>query len=150
MGAAIYAAHLDGRLDYSKKIVIIPPGYAHDLGVRTNEGRFARIISSNAPLPAGYTQTFITPENICKQLSIEVLERDDLWTGDSIEEGLEAGRIMSRGKITIDHLPEHKKGELEICVRLTVARSDQVSVHIEVFHHKEKVREIDEDLKREG
>jgi molecular chaperone DnaK len=147
MGAAIYAAHLDKRLNYEKEIVIIPPGYAHDFGIKTHDGRFSKIIGSNSPLPAIYSEVFITPEDNCKLLSIEVYERDGGWSGDRIEADDTEGRIMRRGKIAIDGLPKHKKGEVEIVVRLTVERSDQVGVHIEVFHKKQKIREIDEDLR---
>lgn len=144
MGASIYAAHLDGRLEFSKEIEIIPPGYAHDLGIRTNNGRFARIIRSNAPLPATYSQTFITPEDNCRLLSIELFEGE----ADRIDEGLKQGTLMKRGRIEVNDLPPHRKGEVEINVRLTVARSDQIGVHVEIYHKKEKIKEIDEDVVR--
>ena len=142
LGAAIYAAHLDGRLEYLKEIEITPPGYAHDLGIRTSNNRFARIIRSNAPLPASCSQVFITPENDCKQLSIEIFEGD----AENVDEGLLNGRLMKRGRIEVGNLPPHKKGEVEISIRFTVARSDQIGVHMEVYCRKEKINEIDEDL----
>jgi len=150
MGATIYAAHLDGRLEYSKEIVIIPPGYAHDLGIKNNAGKFVTLVKSNAPLPATYSKLFITPEDNCKLLSIEVFEREGGWPGVLIDEGIKEGRIMGVGKIEVNGLPSHRKGEVEIKVRMTVARSDQIGVHIEVYYNKEKIKEIDEDLKREN
>jgi molecular chaperone DnaK (HSP70) len=149
LGAAIYAAHLDGRLKYFKEIEITAPGYAHDLGIKTNDGRFARIIRSNAPLPATYSQVFITPEDNCRLLSIEIYEGD----AERVDQGLSDGRLMKRGRIEVDGLPAHRKGEVEVVIRFTVARSDQIGVHIEVYQRKQgqktqKIREIDEDLQR--
>jgi len=146
MGAALYAAYLDKRLAYDKEIEILPPGYAHALGIKTNGGRFTEIIKSNSPLPATYSQVFITPEDNCKFLSIEVYEGE----GERIAEGLQSGKLMQRGRIEVNDLCPHRKGELEINVRLTVARSDQIGVHVEVFHKKKKIKEIDEDLRREA
>jgi molecular chaperone DnaK (HSP70) len=88
---------------------------------------------------------FVTPEDNCKLLSIEVFEGE----GASVDEGLKEGRLMKRGRIEISGLPPHKKGEVEIKVCLTVARSDQIGVHIAVYHNKNKIKEVDEDLKTE-
>lgn len=149
MGAALYAAYLDHRLTYDKEIDILPPGYAHNLGLRTHDGRFAKIIRSNTPLPAKSSQVFITPEDDCKVLSLEVYEGE----GERIAEALQCGTMMQRGRVVVHSLPPHRKGEIEISVRFTVARSEQIGVHVEVYHTKngkrEKIRDIDEDLKRD-
>lgn len=146
LGASIFAAIQDHRLEY-RNIQITIPG-AHDFGIRTHAGRFAKIINNNAPLPAIYSQTFITPEENTRMLSFEVFERDGGYTGDRIDDGIRLGKIVRRGRIDIGDLPPHRKGEIEALVRLTVAKSEQVSVHIEVFHNKKKIRETDEDLRK--
>jgi molecular chaperone DnaK (HSP70) len=148
MGAAIFAASKDRRFHYDKEIEITPPGYAHDFGIRDKSGRFISIINNNAPMPASGSKVFISPEDNTALLSFEVYEREGGWPGDSIEEGLKEGRIFRLGKIPIDGLPSHRKGEIEAVVGFTVAGSDQVGVHIEVFHNKSKIKEIDSDIRR--
>jgi len=78
-------------------------------------------------------------------ISLEVYEGE----GNRIAEGMRSGQLMQRGRITVEALPPHRKGEVEIVVRLTVARSDQIGVHVDVYHNKEKIREIDDDLHRD-
>jgi len=148
MGAAIFAAHKDRRFNYEKEIEMIPPGYAHDFGIRDRSGKFVSIIGNNAPMPAKGSKIFISPEDNTARLSFEVYEREGGWPGDSIEEGTKEGRILRIGKIPIDGLPDHRKGEVEAVVGFTVAGSDRVGVHIDVFHNKSKIKEIDEDIRR--
>ena len=150
MGAAIFAAYKDRRLNYEKEIEIIPPGYAHDFGIRDRSGKFVSIICNNAPMPAKGSKVFISPEDNTTRLSFEVYEREGGWPGDSIEEGIREGRILRIGKIPIDGLPEHRKGEIEAIVGFTVAGSDRVGVRIDLFHKKIKIKEIDEDIRRDS
>ncbi|MEM5017446.1 Hsp70 family protein [Metabacillus indicus] len=129
-GASIYAAFLDGRIDWSKEIDI-KTATAHALGVEAADGKFSVLIPSNRQTPCEVTKIYTTDTDYCEELDI------DLYQGSS-------KFIRNNKKIGTIHVAGLKKcvaGELDI--HITFRINQQQSVSVTIVQQESNIRKIE-------
>lgn len=129
-GASIYAAFLDGRIDWAKEIDI-KTATAHALGVEAADGKFSVLIPSNRQTPCEVTKIYTTDTDYCEELDI------DLYQGSS-------KLIKNNKRIGTIHVAGLKKcpaGELDI--QITFRINQQQSVSVTIVQKESNIRKIE-------
>lgn len=129
-GASIYAAFLDGRIEWSKEIEI-QTATAHALGVEAANGEFSTLIPSNRRTPCEVTKVYTLDTDYCEELDI------DLYQGSSkyIRNNKKIGTINVTG------LKKCKAGELDI--HITFRISQQQSVSVTIVQRESNIRKVE-------
>jgi len=129
-GASIYAAFLDGRIEWSKEIEI-QTATAHALGVEAAKGEFSTLIPSNRRTPCEVTKVYTLDTDYCEELDI------DLYQGSSkyIRNNKKIGTINVTG------LKKCKAGELDI--HITFRISQQQSVSVTIVQRESNIRKVE-------
>lgn len=118
-GAAVYAAFLDERLQWSKKIEI-KTATAHALGVGLGDGRFSVLIPANRKTPCEETRIFTTNVDNCEELDIDVYQGSSKYIKNN----------KKIGTIKVTGLVKRPKGELDIEITFRISQQQSVSVTI--------------------
>lgn len=118
-GASIYAAYLDGRLEWSKQIEI-KTATAHALGVALGDGRFSVLIPSNRRTPCEETRIFTTNVDNCEALDIDVYQGASKFV-------IKNKKI---GRVHVEGLVQRPKGELDIEITFRISQQQNVSVTV--------------------
>jgi molecular chaperone DnaK len=129
-GAAIYAAYLDERLEWSKEIEI-KTATAHALGIGLGDGRFSVLIPSNRRTPCEATRTFTTNTDNCEELDIDVYQGSSRFISNN----------KKIGTINIAGLVKRPAGELDI--HITFRINQQQTVSVTVVQKESKIRKIE-------
>lgn len=129
-GASVYAAFLDERIEWSKKIEI-KTATAHALGVGLGDGRFSVLIPSNRQTPCEATRIFTTNADDCEELDIDVYQGISKFTKNN----------KKIGTIHISGLKKYPAGELDI--HITFRINQQQSVSVTIVQKESNIRKVE-------
>ncbi len=119
LGAAIYAAILDGRLEH--KPIEIVDVISHSLGIETAGGRFQILIPRNRKVPCEVTQIFGTTQDQETEVSVNV------YQGSAAE----VAQNTLIGKVEVKGLLPRPAGDLDIRVTFKASAEQKISLIIE-------------------
>lgn len=129
-GASIYAAFLDERIQWAKKIDI-KTATAHALGVGLGDGRFSVLIPSNRQTPCEASRIFTTNVDYCKEVDIDVYQGSSQFTKNN----------KKIGTIRVSGLKKYPAGELDIHVTFRI--NQQQSVSVTVVQKESNIRKVE-------
>ncbi len=123
-GAAMYAAYLDDRRFFGKKLSI-QTRTCHALGIKTGDNHFNEIIPANKKTPCEVRHLFTTSEDGVTALDIEVYQGSGRVIHDVTHSHV--------GTLSLTGLPKRRAGdlEIEICFRLNEEQLLSVTVAAE-------------------
>ncbi|WP_129725993.1 Hsp70 family protein [Ectobacillus funiculus] len=129
-GASIYAAFLDERIQWAKKIDI-KTATAHALGVGLGDGRFSVLIPSNRQTPCEASRIFTTNVDYCEEVDIDVYQGSSQFTKNN----------KKIGTIRVSGLKKYPAGELDIHVTFRI--NQQQSVSVTVVQKESNIRKVE-------
>jgi len=122
-GAALYAAIMDGRIDFEKEIEIKQIA-SHSLGVRAGDAIFWKLIEEGAAIPCEVSQTFGTTEDNATALDIDVYQ----GRGTTVDED----GVTKIGHIPVTGLVPLPEAQLDIDITFTMDNDQDVIVKVSV------------------